>query len=84
MFAVSIGVDEPPGVQNFSGAGRTPPARSNSSRSDAQWRFVLPGPGDVTDSEYSVKPGDSPCPIEVNQSTPLSHDRRHTGDATRR
>lgn len=70
---MNIGVEEPPGVQNFSRwPGRMPPLMSSS------WRSVMPSgasywPGLATCplSEYSVKPGDFSLPIDLNQSLPL-------------
>ncbi len=70
---MSSGVDEPPGVQNFSWCpARMPPARSSSSRS------VMPSgasywPGVVTwpDSEKMPKPWDFSVPRPANQSAPL-------------
>ena len=80
--AVSSGVDDPPGVQNFSSCpARMPPARSSSSRS------VMPSgasywPGLVTwpDSEKMPKPVDFSVPIAANHSAPLLDDVRHAGD----
>ena len=73
MLSVSNGVDEPPGVQNFSCLPpRMPPAMSSSSRS------VMPSgasywPGRVTwpDRLNRPKPLDRSVPIEANQSAPL-------------
>lgn len=70
---MNMGVEEPPGVQNFSRCpGRMPPLMSRS------WRRVMPSgasywPGPLTcpESEYSVKPGDFSVPIALNQSLPL-------------
>src|SRR5256885_16262246 len=72
-WSVRIGVDEPPGVQNFSWCpARIPPARSSSSRS------VMPSgasywPGGVTclDSEKMAEPFDFSVPRPANQSAPL-------------
>ena len=71
---MKIGVDEPPGVQNFSRwPARTPPAMSSSSRS------VMPSgasywPGRVTwpDRLKMPKPLDFSVPIAANQSAPLA------------
>ena len=70
---MNSGVEEPPGVQNFSSRPpRTPPAMSSSSRS------VIPSgasywPGRVTwpDSEKKPKPVERSVPIDLNQSAPL-------------
>src|SRR6516164_1889651 len=71
--SVNSGVDDPPGVQNFSRCpARTPPARSSSSAS------VMPSgasywPGTVTWplSEKMPYPVDRPVPIPANQAAPL-------------
>ena len=77
-----IGVDDPPGVQNFSRCpALTPPARSSSSRS------VMP-------SGASYWPGVVTCPLSEKMPNPVDfvgshpgepvravgHDRRHGGD----
>src|SRR3954470_17759604 len=68
-----MGVDEPPGVQNFSSwPSRTPPASSSRLRN------VVPSgasncPGLVTcpETEYNVMPLLFSVPIEPNHSAPL-------------
>src|SRR5690606_39383356 len=70
--SVNSGVDDPPGVQNFSALPpRIPPARSSSSRS------VVPSgasywPGRVTwpESENRPNPAERSVPIDVNHSAP--------------
>jgi len=72
--SVNSGVEEPPGVQNFSRCpARTPPAMSSSSRR------VMPSgpsycPGSVTWplSENRPNPEDFGVPIDVNHSAPFS------------
>lgn len=71
---MKIGVEEPPGVQNFNRCpARTPPAYSSNSR-----RVIPSGasycPGFVTcpDREYRVKPGDFSLPIDRNHSMPFT------------
>ena len=67
------GVDEPPGVQNFSSCpSRMPPARSSSSRNVMpSGASYCPGRLMCPDSENSLKPGDFSLPIERNHLAPL-------------
>ncbi len=72
---MNSGVEEPPGVQNFSSlsGSRIPPAMSSSSRrvmpsGASYWPGVLTWP----EREKMPKPVDFSVPIEVNQSAPLS------------
>ena len=72
---MKIGVDDPPGVQNFSGwfGSRMPPAMSRSSRK------VIPSgasywPGCLTcpEREKMPKPWDFSVPMSENHSAPWS------------
>ena len=67
-----IGVDEPPGVQNFSRCpARIPPARSSSSRSVMpSGASYWPGRGDVPGQREDAEPLDFSVPIAANQSAP--------------
>ena len=71
---MNSGVDEPPGVQNFSSCpGRMPPAISSSSRSVVPiGASYCPGRTTRPDSEKIEVPGDFSGPIAFHQSAPPS------------
>ena len=73
--SVKIGVEEPPGVQNFSFLLRVAHAAGHVeqlAQRDAERRLVLAGPLDVSGQAEDAEAVDFSVPMPVNHSAPLS------------
>ena len=80
--AVNSGVDDPPGVQNFSGIPSfIPPASSSSSRSVVpSRRLVLAGARDVPGQRVDLRAGALLAAHRPEPRAAALHDRRDRGD----